>query len=866
MASMAAMPAPSPPGMHLHRGGPPGPPQINGHVQPGPLPQKSAAQMLAQSNEATWMLIGTISEGQGDLDGAKTAYEQCLRHNNWNIAALNAISCILRTKEDFRNAAEYLNKILQVEANNGDEPKLWYGIGILYDRYGSLDHAEEAFSQVMRMQPDFEKANEIYFRLGIIYKQQTKYDRSLECFKYIVTNPPRPLTEEDIWFQIGHVHEQKKDYENAKTAYQRVLERDPKHAKVLQQLGWLFHQQSNSFQSQDRAIEYLEQSVSSDQTDAQSWYLLGRCYMSQQKYPKAFEAYQQAVYRDGRNPTFWCSIGVLYYQINQYRDALDAYSRAIRLNPYISEVWYDLGTLYESCNNQINDAMDAYRRAADLDPSNMHIKTRISLLRQNQANGTATAPPQPSDIHPSAYASGAPSGPPAPQWGNSSHPPSSHGPPPPPPGPQGLPTQAPPSQDGEYTRRLASIQSQPPPPAPYGEREAMGPPPPRQPSPMRQEPPRPPYEPSRPPSARREMSPAPHNGPPNMPPQHYPKPPQHHQPPPSRIANPNYGAPVGGPSGLAPVPHSVLPPAAHIRNDVGGPVPPYGRGNTPPPEIRPIIENRGPSPNSNYHHSQPYASHAPNPSQPGGIAAGAPLPPAAQAMADAAVAARERDERQQPLPPKRLREWEDESSPSKKAANEDNRVRPDESPYHLRQSPPDRNLSPREQHRRRSSSEARRAEDQRRANENYHPSEAAHHPPTLPAMMPPNPHPHGPPQSQPQSHPPLLTPQQSQPLPQQAPQPLPPQPQPQPQPQALAHAPQLPPMAEAPKEDRARELEPPARKMDMDENYDEDDDEDKKAVVATAGPPPSSSSHMLADGPPPSNGIAVGPAKVEPVS
>ena len=67
------------------------------------------------------------------------------------------------------------------KANNSpQEPKLWYGIGILYDRYGSLEHAEEAFSQVMRMQPDFEKANEIYFRLGIIYKQQQKYKSSLE--------------------------------------------------------------------------------------------------------------------------------------------------------------------------------------------------------------------------------------------------------------------------------------------------------------------------------------------------------------------------------------------------------------------------------------------------------------------------------------------------------------------------------------------------------------------------------------------------------------------------------------------------------------------------------------------------------------
>lgn len=106
---------------------------------------------------------------------------------------------------------------------------MWYGIGILYDRYGSLDHAEEAFSSVIRKDPskrlgmlrnhfdqptelslwtDFEKATEIYFRLGIIYKQQRKSEQSLECFRYILDNPPKPLTGIDIWFQIGHVYEQ----------------------------------------------------------------------------------------------------------------------------------------------------------------------------------------------------------------------------------------------------------------------------------------------------------------------------------------------------------------------------------------------------------------------------------------------------------------------------------------------------------------------------------------------------------------------------------------------------------------------------------------------------------------------------------
>ncbi|ORX97319.1 TPR-like protein [Basidiobolus meristosporus CBS 931.73] len=382
--------------------------------------QMTPSQKLVSMNEQTWLQLGALAELMQEFDRAMNAYEATLRHNPYSIPALTQIASLCRGREQFPKAVEYFQRILNIEQNNGEiwgalghcylmmddlqkaytayqqalyhlpnpkEPKLWYGIGILYDRYQSLEHAEEAFTAVLRMDPKFEKANEIYFRLGIIYKQQQKYDLSLQCFQYILSSPPRPLTEVDIWFQIGHVYEQQKEYQLAKEAYERVLTENPNHAKVLQQLGWLCHQPNAPFANQDTAIGYLTKSLEADSADAQSWYLLGRCYMAQQKYSKAYEAYQQAVYRDGKNPTFWCSIGVLYYQIQQYRDALDAYSRAIRLNPYISEVWYDLGTLYESCNNQINDAIDAYQRAAELDPNNPHIKQRLVLLRNAQAGG-----------------------------------------------------------------------------------------------------------------------------------------------------------------------------------------------------------------------------------------------------------------------------------------------------------------------------------------------------------------------------------------------------------------------------------------------------------------------------------------------
>ncbi|KAJ7293912.1 TPR-like protein [Mycena rebaudengoi] len=404
-------------------------PVSNGNSAPNPA-TSSAIHKLTVANEQTWLLIGPhvfqqffvspdahsrvrtgrVAEQMGDLEHALSAYENALRHNPLSLSGLTQVAGIARIKENYPKAVEFFQRVLGLQEENGEvwsalghcylmqddlqkaysayqqalyllpnpkeDPKLWYGIGILYDRYGSLDHAEEAFSSVLRMDKDFDKANEILTT------------DSLGCFDRILRNPPSPLAHADIWFQIGHVYEQQKDHVSAKDAYERVVTDNPSHAKVLQQLGWLYHQDGSTFQNQDLAIQYLTKSLEADPSDAQSWYLLGRAYMAGQKYNKAYEAYQQAVYRDGRNPTFWCSIGVLYFQINQYRDALDAYSRAIRINPYISEVWFDLGSLYESCNNQISDAIDAYARASELDPNNPF-----------------PAAPGPQDVHPTAYAS-----------------------------------------------------------------------------------------------------------------------------------------------------------------------------------------------------------------------------------------------------------------------------------------------------------------------------------------------------------------------------------------------------------------------------------------------------------------------------
>ncbi len=56
------------------------------------------------------------------------AYEQALRANPNSIPAMNAISLILRTREEFPKAVEYLQAILKIDGNNGE---VWGSLGEL---------------------------------------------------------------------------------------------------------------------------------------------------------------------------------------------------------------------------------------------------------------------------------------------------------------------------------------------------------------------------------------------------------------------------------------------------------------------------------------------------------------------------------------------------------------------------------------------------------------------------------------------------------------------------------------------------------------------------------------------------------------
>lgn len=202
---------------------------------------------------------------------------------------------------------------------------------------------------------------------------------------------------------------------------------------------------------------------------------------------------------------------------------------------------------------------------------------------------------------------------------------------------------------------------------------------------------------------------------------------------------------------------------------------------------------------------------------------------------------------------KRLREWEDEPA-IKKPANEENRARM-EDVRHRRPSTPlrgdpyrrspdahrfeeQRRLEEQRMEDQRRADEIRRADEQQRhANDGYHPSEAAHHPP---AHAMPN---HLPPMQQGPS-----------PMPGTLHERLPPTPAPKDYSQEERARLEHPP---APVTPQVNEPERAARKMDVDEDYDDSGEEEKKVGMGgpASGPGPTAAAELKTSTPTSAGGI-----------
>lgn len=148
----------------------------------------SLLQKYESESEAALSVIGNLRMLMEDPEKAVRAYEEALRKNPYSAPALLGLVRYHKKVGNDARVVEYSQRYLALDESGAagevwqvigqallvighlphayscyqqaiakttkkDDPELWYGIGILYDRYGSMEHAEEAFASVLKLDP-----------------------------------------------------------------------------------------------------------------------------------------------------------------------------------------------------------------------------------------------------------------------------------------------------------------------------------------------------------------------------------------------------------------------------------------------------------------------------------------------------------------------------------------------------------------------------------------------------------------------------------------------------------------------------------------------------------------------------------------
>lgn len=93
---------------------------------------------------------------------------------------------------------------------------MWYGIGILYEKFESFDHAISALIAVLKMSPQFYQKSEVLFKLGMIFAKMNYYQNARKYFQESVDTKTFNLSRKsDTIIKIGLLHEYESNFQAA---------------------------------------------------------------------------------------------------------------------------------------------------------------------------------------------------------------------------------------------------------------------------------------------------------------------------------------------------------------------------------------------------------------------------------------------------------------------------------------------------------------------------------------------------------------------------------------------------------------------------------------------------------------------------
>jgi len=328
----------------------------------------------------------------GDYNSACDLYEKLVGLDSDNGLAWMALGHCYLLRAEYQKCFQAYQKALGT-LQDRKNAQLWYGIGLMYTKLETYEHAEPAFQTVLRIEPDFEQKSEVLFKLSQVYLKLGNYTSAATSAASSLQEPTMvPSRRVEVYCQAGACYEKLGDMDRALESYRKAVELDPGNYKSWEYLGWAMGRNGLDGSSELRnALKYVGENTAEE---GDLHYLLGLTALERKQYVESKEEFQLAIFKNSQTALYWCSIGILYALALQPQDAFESLVKASNLPGAGEEIWLNMGILYEHCK-QKNEAILAYDRVLAHKPGNA-----IALERKNvlSSNSPTSAPPD--YVHP----------------------------------------------------------------------------------------------------------------------------------------------------------------------------------------------------------------------------------------------------------------------------------------------------------------------------------------------------------------------------------------------------------------------------------------------------------------------------------
>lgn len=250
-------------------------------------------------HERSYLEEGRILSSQKDYAGAISAYQNVLRINSTNRAALNELGSVYYQAKKYPEAENtFRQSLAMLEAGNEDSMTCYNLSTVLFEEgkiADALSYAKKANDSCGQIKNLASRANVIY-NYALMSEKSGNADEAIKKYAEVLQVNPNHLKTQ-INLGVMYMNMNPPDSETALQLFAKAYSQDKNNFEVNNNLGSAYL----SIENYDNAVKYFQNALKIQPKNNDVRYNLGQAFASSKQFDNAKTTYVQVLQQDANN-------------------------------------------------------------------------------------------------------------------------------------------------------------------------------------------------------------------------------------------------------------------------------------------------------------------------------------------------------------------------------------------------------------------------------------------------------------------------------------------------------------------------------------------------------------------------------------